>query len=686
MNHAKDVIARNKAVCVRPSAVTTLGKEAAFLLTMNRTTTTATSSSSCEEKEHPVEWGYLLLEDTPVQLEYGEKADKNHCLVPNQWYTLHLGDEENDATIGKHSNDDDGVSTQSYCPSCQFIVQLDSSHVQETVLCLPARQSPFSESSFPSSSNAPSLSHPCAKCRSPADGVVFQHIVQALPGQVEVVQSQVLFLDDSFTRVACYATLALPTMGVDAQGRRALVPHTAKPLSGPWQLLLTLLRSDWNVLDELHLALQDARVTQGIRRSSSSNRTEQQQSLLPSRVTMPSLYERLPASPPFAAALRRRRLDSALAVQSAAGVHRQNESVVVWTQIEEVIWQRHIAPFLTAADVDALRRTCRYWHSGVLRRVVPGLRLALYQHQITSLAWMRQRERRTLVETDCDDAYHQHHYEEHGMDLHRAITAGATVRLQARKAPHQWWRVDTLTGKEHPALHNSLSDGRTVATTPRRRVARGGLLIDDPGLGKTITVLSLILQTAGLTTQVSALSSDVSKNFQEPDDDTLFTSYWTENVPDDFARQDLLKLVNQVDRRAPRGFWSSKEMRRRIDSNIYAANFELFEKDMRRAIMDHKGTEDSDKQLALDLVEISQELVREYKARMLVSAKKSFSNASAKPNSTLASLIEESKRINFIKSLIPSRGSLIVIPSVLMDHWEVRVLWIVLIEVRLSFF
>lgn len=72
------------------------------------------------------------------------------------------------------------------------------------------------------------------------------------------------------------------------------------------------------------------------------------------------------------------------------------------------------------------------------------------------------------------------------------------------------------------------------------------------------------------------------------------------------------------------------------------------------------------------LVLILRELVEEYKNRMLNSAKKSFSNPKAKPNSNLAALIDEAKRLRFIKSLIPSRGTLIVIPSVLMDHWEVR--------------
>jgi len=72
------------------------------------------------------------------------------------------------------------------------------------------------------------------------------------------------------------------------------------------------------------------------------------------------------------------------------------------------------------------------------------------------------------------------------------------------------------------------------------------------------------------------------------------------------------------------------------------------------------------------LIDVMRNAVEDYKERMLASAKKSFSNSRAKPNSALASLIEESKRLAFLKSLVSSRGTLIVIPSVLMDHWEVR--------------
>ena len=92
----------------------------------------------------------------------------------------------------------------------------------------------------------------------------------------------------------------------------------------------------------------------------------------------------------------------------------------------------------------------------------------------------------------------------------------------------------------------------------------------------------------------------------------------------------------------------------------------------RSAILDKKKSED-DLQFAAYLIDHSRELVGAYKARMLASAKKSFSNPLAKPNSNLASLIEESRRLKFVKSLVSSRGTLVVIPSVLMDHWEVSV-------------
>jgi hypothetical protein len=64
-------------------------------------------------------------------------------------------------------------------------------------------------------------------------------------------------------------------------------------------------------------------------------------------------------------------------------------------------------------------------------------------------------------------------------------------------------------------------------------------------------------------------------------------------------------------------------------------------------------------------------LVEVFKAKQIQAAQKSFARSSAKPNSTVAALIEEENRKRVLDSLVPSSGTLIVVPGVLMEHWQV---------------
>jgi hypothetical protein len=64
------------------------------------------------------------------------------------------------------------------------------------------------------------------------------------------------------------------------------------------------------------------------------------------------------------------------------------------------------------------------------------------------------------------------------------------------------------------------------------------------------------------------------------------------------------------------------------------------------------------------------------------SVRKSFANVKSKPNSRVAALFEEISRKQFLKSLIPSNGTLIVVPSVLLEHWKVRYQLFILILKR----
>ena len=64
-------------------------------------------------------------------------------------------------------------------------------------------------------------------------------------------------------------------------------------------------------------------------------------------------------------------------------------------------------------------------------------------------------------------------------------------------------------------------------------------------------------------------------------------------------------------------------------------------------------------------------LVEQFKLNQINTAQKSFAKASSKPNSAVAALVDERNRKRFLESLVPSSGTLIVVPGVLMEHWQV---------------
>jgi hypothetical protein len=65
-------------------------------------------------------------------------------------------------------------------------------------------------------------------------------------------------------------------------------------------------------------------------------------------------------------------------------------------------------------------------------------------------------------------------------------------------------------------------------------------------------------------------------------------------------------------------------------------------------------------------------IVRDTKRFQFQSAKKRFANANAKPNSRVANMVDKAKRQELLKLLVPSSATLLVVPSVLIEHWKVR--------------
>lgn len=114
---------------------------------------------------------------------------------------------------------------------------------------------------------------------------------------------------------------------------------------------------------------------------------------------------------------------------------------------------------LTPIDLFRVSATCRHLRLLAVS-IMPCMKLKLFPHQQAAVEWMLQRER--------------------GLEL-----------LQ-----HPLYRV-FLTEDGFPFYMNIVSGEIVTGSFPKIRDFQGGMFCDEPGLGKTITALSVILKTQG---------------------------------------------------------------------------------------------------------------------------------------------------------------------------------------------
>jgi hypothetical protein len=331
---------------------------------------------------------------------------------------------------------------------------------------------------------------------------------------------------DSSVKVALLITLAMPQLTNPTQREeiRSIVPsdsgspkkkmRAAKPLPPCTQLLLSIVRSDWKFLETRMKSLMQEDSSEFGRSSMYQMRrdgtlTKMKRTMFPETLTLEELYLQV----------------RGVSINDELTAETEHSSRL--TVLPQDVLVTYLAPFLRARSLEALRLTCKFLHS-TLRAVVPGLKLQLYKHQIRSLEWMRRRETQDLSEElilDFDSSVHR--VEGVNGDMHRAVTGGASTCLRLHsnsRASRKAFRIDQRTGREI-----SFETTPTGSFALSRHVARGGLLCDDPGLGKTITVLALILQTSGLSTEPlgPAINSGTSLSHTEED---IFQAYWREHV------------------------------------------------------------------------------------------------------------------------------------------------------------
>jgi SNF2-related domain len=471
--------------------------------------------------------------------------------------------------------------------------------------------------------------------------------IESMQIQLQSDSSQPRYSGNKMNRVSFLITFSMPWL---CDQRKA----NLKRMSPSSKLLMALMRSDWEYLN--------TRMKSPTLKRFQPDGLLGSETVFPSKLSLEDLYLRIQGVQIGEKVIRSKAVKNSL-----------------FSSLPLEIIQEKIASYLRAHCLYNWQSCCYDLHQA-LKSVVPGLKLRLYEYQVRSLEWMRKRECQDLSEEDalngCCDSMSA------DGDLHRGLTAGATVLLRTKSFPRKRIRLETEFG-------TVLNEGGSITATNfgKQNVTRGGLLCDDPGLGKTITVLSLILQTIGLSCESCSSSKDDKSHYN---DDTVFGAYWNSLEDTTFKRHDLNRLIKQLKRfdtygfipqRSSKGTVSNEtpqipscyeEIMKNIEKNKYVEDFSIFESDvysMLQSVVSKSSTENGISECDVEaMISNYKCFIHEFKKTKIDIAKKFCSRS----NDAVADMIKRNNKMELMESLYPSAATLIVVPEILLSHWVVR--------------
>jgi len=460
----------------------------------------------------------------------------------------------------------------------------------------------------------------------------------------------------------------------------------AKRLSSAHQLIASIIRCDWDRLDATMKRLQQKSIL-GIQ-TNTARKESKRPHFFPDLLNVQELYDRIAG-----AASHFDHAENSNDDELANDII--NKDVIEFLDLPKEIITISIAPFLRAKSLHSLRVTNRKLFKS-LRAVVPGLKLKLFHHQIRSLEWMELRERTCITEEDLLRRQTEKTTSEWfndgesvcGGDFYRAVTGGATVSVAARASMNgQKLMFDAETGCQVPLLDSSLAR--------KTQCARGGLLCDDPGLGKTITVISLILRSIGINTETKNLEST-----QEKDGANLFYAYWQSSFLADHIRKPaMLKLISNLIKSDPRSVWfvppidpllddcpdyfeiisnptSLDVIRNKIDKTFDCKDFKAFEAEVTSCFsnaMIYNPPDHPVHEAAEMLLKRFQELISQFRNDQVDAASSSMYRHRGAKGSNERSLVDafEARRQRELQEpLVASSSTLLVVPAELLAHWQ----------------
>jgi hypothetical protein len=220
------------------------------------------------------------------------------------------------------------------------------------------------------------------------------------------------------------------------------------------------------------------------------------------------------------------------------------------------------------------------------------------------------------------------------------------------------------------------------------------LLCDDPGLGKTITVISLILRSFGLSTE-PRVKTDHALDYSE-----LFYSYWNSSFVTAIDRRTaVLQLITRLAKSDTESSWFVLPIDPVLDGapdylevvsnpislqgirNKYkndCKNFKAFEADVELCFLNgmtynppHHAVHKAAERLSKNFTAI----VSEFKLQNVERAIKSISRMAKDPSAiSLVNSFEKKKNAEVTEALLPSSSTLLVVPNPLIHHWREQML------------
>jgi hypothetical protein len=259
----------------------------------------------------------------------------------------------------------------------------------------------------------------------------------------------------------------------------------------------------------------------------------------------------------------RGRTESSMFANESGPKANSCESATPQAQLQMVaeVCLEHVGLFLKASSLSALCHSCKRLHGmmhGGNSKFVAGLKLSLFPHQSRSLSWMLGRERQSCSSPWATAAEQRRRAKDSAFMEGGLESLGNEntqhVRLVARPLTLEQGGTAALTaigartggaaaGDEGELFVDlvSLQVRSHAQMAEHWQAVRGGLLCDEPGLGKTVTVLALVMKTAWMQTVRQPWTAADTERVQKRDADNSWAALESTD-----KRRELLQLLKRL--------------------------------------------------------------------------------------------------------------------------------------------